>query len=133
MKQYEWRIFEDLKLDSNANYINGCCEYCDIVLEKIKKEICQKIDIKPSEISIEQEDWGWILEFQQNGFFYNLSLSYLEDIDGKALNFIAIIEVIQIKKGFFFNRKIESASETDKFAENIKIIAKENMIEVYGQ
>lgn len=133
MKQYEWRISEDLKLDSNADYINECCKYCDIILEKIKMEICQKIDIKPNEIFIEQEDWGWLLEFQQNGFFYNLSLSYLEDIDDKALNFSAIIEVMQMKKGFFFNRKTESASETDKFAKNIKIIAKENMIEVYGQ
>ena len=133
MKQYGWRTFENLELDPNIEYINSCCEFCDLILEKIRSAICNKMNINSSGIVIGQEDWGWLLEFQKKEFFYNLCISYQDRDEEKAHNFGVTVEAKKLEKGFFFNRKIESETESDEFAKIIGTIAKENLMEVFEE
>ena len=133
MKQSNWRTFENLELNPSIGYINSCCEFCDLILEKINVGIGEKMHINSDEIITGQEDWGWFLEFQKDKFFYILSLSYLERDKENAHNFGAAIEVNEKKRGFFFNREIESETETGKFAEMVESIAKEQNIQVFEE
>lgn len=133
MKQYRGRTFENLKLKPNVEYVNQCGEFGDLVLEKIKFGISQKMNVELSEIEIGQEDWGWYLEFQKNGIYYELDISYQgKDAEG-APNFGATVEAAQLEKGFFFDRKIKAHAECEQFAEAIKNTAKENQIEVFAE
>ena len=133
MKQFLWRTFENLELNPKIEYINSCCEFCDLILEKIKSAISKKMNINSSIIVIGQEDWGWLLEFQKNEFFYNLCISYQDKDEAKAHNFVVTVEAQKLEKGFFFNRKIESETESGEFAKIIEAIARENRIEVFEE
>ena len=130
MKQFNWRIFNNLESDPNIDYINSCCEFCDLILEKIKAGIGRKMNAEPDEFIIEQEDWGWLLEFQREELLYLLSISYREKDEENAHNFGVVIEVKEKKSGFFFNRHIENENETEKFAKIAEAIAKEQDFEV---
>jgi hypothetical protein len=130
---YNWRIFEDLKLNSNADYINSCCEFCDTVLEKIKPEISERMNVDLKDIVIGQEDWGWYLEFQKDATIYILSLSYQDKDDEGAHNFGVTVEAQRIKKRFIFNRKIEAEKEQDEFAEIIEAIARQFKIQFFKE
>jgi len=130
METYVWRIFRELKPNPNIKYINRCCEFCDIILEDIKSEICQEMNVVIRNVVIGQEDWGWYLELQKDDVFYELDISYQETDDEKVHLFCVTIEADKIEKGFVLNRKTAAKSEREKFAERVKKIARKKMIEI---
>lgn len=129
---YNWRTFEDLKLNLNVDYINSCCEFCDTVLEKIKPAISERMNVDLKDIAIGQEDWGWYLEFQKDATIYILSISY-QDKDEGIHNFGVTVEAQKIKKGFIFNRRIEAEKEQDEFAKIIEAIARQFKIQSFKE
>jgi hypothetical protein len=125
-----WRVTEDLKLNPDVDYINDCCKFCDAVLEKIKPAVAEKSGVPLNEIVIDQEDWGWYLEFQKGEIVYILNISYWERDESGAHNFGVDAEAQKIKKGFIFDRRIDAEKECREFAEQIEAIARQNKIEV---
>jgi hypothetical protein len=111
MKQFNWRTFENLELNPRIGYINSCCEFCDLILEKVKVGIGEKMAVNSDEIIIGQEDWGWFLEFQKDKFFYILSLSYLERDKENAHHFTGIFVVINKQNPKRFRHSFTSQIE----------------------
>jgi hypothetical protein len=130
VKQQTWKISEDLRLDPNVDYINKCCEYCDVVLEKIKNDLAEKAGLEPGGIVVRQEDWGWYLEFQKDEIIYVLSINYQDRDANGARHFGVVFEAQKTEKGFIFNRKVEAPRECDEFANITEAVAKQNNFQV---
>jgi hypothetical protein len=131
VKEQTWIIAEDLTVNPNVDYINSCCEFGDVVLEKIKNDISEKTGVEVKSFVIGQEDWGWYLEFQKGEIIYLLSISYQDKDSNEAHNFGVIIEAEKLEKGFIFNRKVEASKEADEVAKIIENIARQNNFQVF--
>ncbi len=122
METYILQLNDNIILkESNEEYINECCQYCDVLLNLIKPEIIKNLQI--SSIEIEQEDWGWYLFFIKDNLHYNLNISF-NDEDSKSNEFVFYYFVNKVEKKFIFSKKVEVEEETQKFGDKIKAILK---------
>ena len=131
MKTFLWRTFEDFPpAGRKVDYINDCCRFCDVILERIKAGIAEKRKIAPEGIVIGQEDWGWYLELKDGEILYILSISYEDKDSDSAHNFGVRTEAFMIRRKFIFDRKSPAEKEGDEFACIVNGCAEQNRIAV---
>jgi hypothetical protein len=120
METYILKIKGTINLkESKEEYINECCQYCDVILHLIKPEITNIFQI--DNIEIEQEDWGWYLFFIKNNLHYNLNISF-NDEEPKSNEFVFYYFVNKVEKKFIFSKNVEVEEETKMFGDKIKAI-----------
>ncbi|MFZ2322376.1 MAG: hypothetical protein WAV89_01640 [Ignavibacteriaceae bacterium] len=122
METYIIKLSNSITLEkSNEDYINECCQDCDVLLNLIKPDIIKEFQI--TDIEIGQEDWGWYLIFIKDNLNYNLHLSF--NIEQPELSeFLFYCFVNKVEKKFLFSKKTEVLEETHNFEERIKLILK---------
>ncbi len=129
---YEWEIcdLDKWKVNSEPDYINECCKFCDLVIYKIKDDICKTFGVDESNLEIGQEDWGWYLLFQENNTIYELDLGYLGKKNDCHI-FSSFPEVKKIRKLLLFERTSKAAPDKVlAFAKSINEIAEINNIKI---
>ncbi len=122
--EFEWtisKLFADLP---EKEYINPCCISCDEILNEIKNDIADEMQINENQIVIYQEDWGWALEFTIDDVAYLLAVSNSEEITAGKTAFNGYTRATRNKKGFFFDKPVEAEIESDNFSDVVKKIAK---------
>jgi len=120
METYKLKLSDNITFEkSNEDYINECCQNCDVLLSLIKTDIIKEFQI--NNIGIGQEDWGWYLVFIKDNLNYNLHLSFNYE-QSELSEFIFYCFVNKVEKKFLFSKKIEVPEETSIFEERVKLI-----------
>lgn len=119
---FEWTIPKTFSDIPERNYINPCCVGCDEVLARLKPNIASQMNIDEEKISIYQEDWGWAMEFSEDGVFYFLGVSNIETKQEETV-FTVNFEAKRMEKRFFFSKKIAAADKQREFSEMLTEIA----------
>ena len=113
---FEWLVPRMFKNIRERKYINLCCVGCDVILNELKPEIAEQMNLDENPITIYQEDWGWALEFSKNGIDYLLAVSNSSEAESDETLFSAYTEATRKEKGLFLDKRVDTQDELESFS-----------------
>ena len=111
---------------SEKKYINPCCVGGDEILNQLKLEIAAQMKTDENSITVYQEDWGWAMEFSNEGVNYLLAVNNSSETESDETHFSAYTQATRREKGLFIDKWIDAEDELANFSQIVSKLAENN-------